>query len=63
MRGRWSLGVVMAIAVAICVATSGAYQSAPQRQAGPPVQVTLELNSSGTALHVSFATFAISLKF
>lgn len=63
MRRRWSFGVVVAIVVAICVATSGNSQSAAARHVRQPVHVTLALNASGPVLHVSYDAFAISLEF
>ena len=63
MRGRWSFGVVVAIVVAICVATSGNARSAPARHVSAPVQVALALGPDGAALRISRDAFAISLKF
>ncbi len=63
MRGRWSFGVVVAIVVAICVATSSDERSAPVRHAGQPVEVTLALEPDGASLRISHDAFAVTLTF
>ena len=62
MRDRWSLGVVVAIVVAICAATSGAAQSTLAQRVGPPVQVTLTLQPDGASLRITHDAFAVTLK-
>lgn len=63
MRGRWSFGVVVAIVIAICVATSGGAQSTLARRAGLPVQVTLALQPDGASLRITHDALAVTLKF
>ncbi len=63
MRGRWSFGVVVALVVAICVATNSGAHSAPVRHAGPPIEVALSLDSDGPALRVSHDAFTVTLTF
>lgn len=63
MRGRWSFGVVVAIVVAICVATSTGARSAPVRHAGQPVELTLALEPDGVSLRISHDGLAVTLTF
>jgi hypothetical protein len=63
MRGRWSFGVVVAIAIAVCVATSGGAPSSPARHASQPVEVTLALQPEGASLRISHDAFAVTLTF
>ncbi|MCX7360155.1 MAG: hypothetical protein NT015_18700 [Alphaproteobacteria bacterium] len=63
MRGRWSLGVLVAIVVAIWAATNSGAHSAPVRHAGDPVHVTLSLDGDGPSLRISHDAFAVTLTF
>ncbi len=62
MRGRWSFGVVAAIAVAIAMVASGQFQAAPARQPTASVQVALVLQPDGVSLRVSHDALAITFK-
>jgi len=63
MRGRWSLGVVVAIVVAICVATSGNSHSAPAQRPSQRFEVNVALNADGPSIGVRYDALAISLEF
>lgn len=63
MRRRWSVGVVVAIVVAIWAATNSGAHSAPVRQAGQPIEVTLSLHSDGVELRVAHESLALSVEF
>lgn len=63
MRGRFSVGVVVAIVVAIWAATNSGAHSAPVRHAGQPVEVTLSLQGDGLELRVGREHMAISVEF
>lgn len=63
MRGRWSTGVVVAIAVAVGVALwSG--EARPQQlttAAATPTSITLSLQSEGVALRIVRGDLAVTL--
>lgn len=63
MRGRWSLGVLVAIIVAVVVATGHSAMPRPAVHSGQPVQVTLALQSDGPVLRIGNDAFAISIEF
>ncbi len=62
-RGRWSLGVVVAIVVAIAAATAGQHpHRASTTRAEAPLQVTLALESDGVELRVASEGFALAFR-
>lgn len=63
MRGRWSFGVVVAMVVAICVATSSGAHSAPLRHAGAPIEITLTLQQDGASLRIGHDALAVTFTF
>jgi hypothetical protein len=63
MRGRFSVGVVVAIVVAIWAATNSGARSAPVQHAGAPVEVTLALQPEGPSLRISHDALAVTLTF
>lgn len=63
MRGRWSVGVVVAIVVAIWAATNSGAHSAPVRHARAPIEVSLSLDSEGPSLRISHDALAVTLTF
>jgi|GEM_PF-3708026 len=62
-RGRWSLGVVVAIVVAIAAAMGGHHQTAPARHAAAPTHVALTLEPDGVSLRVAHDALAVTFKF
>ncbi|MBL8547088.1 MAG: hypothetical protein JNL81_11530 [Hyphomonadaceae bacterium] len=64
MKRRWSFGVVVAIAVAIAVASFGHPSRASHvRAAAAPVDVTLALESDGLEVRVAHQSLAVTFKF
>ncbi len=64
MRGRWSLGVLVAIVVAIAVATSGPPSRLPaEARVYPPMDVTLALQSEGIELRVAHDGLVLAFRF
>lgn len=61
MRGRWSMGVVVAIAVAIAAAVGG-LSSAAEHRAASPVRFAVAQHGDGLALSVAFAGVVVTLK-
>ncbi len=62
MRGRWSVGVVAAIVVAIAAATAGQAKPASQTRAAAPVEVTLTLQNEGPSLSIAHGAFVITFE-
>ncbi|MEQ1818278.1 MAG: hypothetical protein ABL871_06675 [Terricaulis sp.] len=59
MRGRWSFGVVVAIVVAVCVATAS-HSQPPARHAHRSAEVTLALHSDGVQLRIPRAHLTVT---
>lgn len=62
MRRRWSIGVVVAIAVAISGTLASGHHAAAVQHAASPVQVTLTLQSDGLALRVAAGSVSVTFE-
>lgn len=62
MRGRWSIGAVVAIAVAVSAALTSGHQAAAPQRAANPVQVTLSVEPDGLALRVAAGSVSVTFE-
>jgi hypothetical protein len=62
MRRRWSLGVAVAIAVALAAVMTSGRERLPATRAEAPVEVTLTLQSDGVELNIVRGRFVLSIE-
>ena len=61
-RARWSVGAVVAIAVAVSVALASENHAPPPQHAASPVQVTLAIQPDGLALRVAAGSVSVTFE-